>query len=187
VKRDTESPASPERLMEAICRPGNLRKAFKQVQDNKGSPRIDGMTVGQLPGYLVQEWPALRDQLLSGTYLPQPVKRVEIRKPDGGMRKLGIPTVVDRFLQQAVVQVSREQWDPTFSEHGYGFGLIEPPCTDPYARWCDRDSPRGLTCVDCRVPALHKPAGSLTPASCLYYNSQERVTRCTPATAAACG
>jgi RNA-directed DNA polymerase len=107
--------------MEAICSPDNLRKALKQVQANQGSPGIDGMTVGQMTGYLVQQWPVLREQLLSGTYVPRPVKRVEIPKPDGGMRKLGIPTVVDRFIQQAVMQVLQEQWDPTFSEHSYGF------------------------------------------------------------------
>jgi RNA-directed DNA polymerase len=79
------------------------------------------MTVGALPGYLVQHWPVIREQLLSGTYEPKPVKRVEIPKPDGGVRKLGIPTVLDRFVQQAVQQVLQKQWDPTFSEHSYGF------------------------------------------------------------------
>src|SRR5206468_9417740 len=75
----------------------------------------------ELPGYLKQHWPALREQLLSGTYQPQAVRRVEIAKPDGGMRKLGIPTVLDRFLQQAVLQVLQGRWDPTFSEHSHGF------------------------------------------------------------------
>jgi len=79
------------------------------------------MTVGALPGYLVQHWPVIREQLLSGTYEPKPVKRVEIPKPDGGVRKLGIPTVLDRFVQQAVQQVLQKQWDPAFSEHSYGF------------------------------------------------------------------
>src|SRR5258707_14663212 len=79
------------------------------------------MTVDELPGYLVQHWPVIREQLLSGTYEPKPVKRVEIPKPDGGVRKLGIPTVLDRFVQQAVQQVLQKQWDPTFSEHSYGF------------------------------------------------------------------
>jgi RNA-directed DNA polymerase len=79
------------------------------------------MTVDQLPGYLEQHWPAIREQLLRGTYEPKPVKRVEIPKPDGGVRKLGIPTVLDRFVQQAVQQVLQKQWDPTFSEHSYGF------------------------------------------------------------------
>jgi RNA-directed DNA polymerase len=79
------------------------------------------MTVDELPGYLEQHWPVIREQLLSGTYEPKPVKRVEIPKPDGGVRKLGIPTVLDRFVQQAVQQVLQKQWDPTFSEHSYGF------------------------------------------------------------------
>ena len=82
---------------------------------------MDGMTVQQLPEYLKQHWPAIREQLLSGTYKPQPVKRVEIPKPDGGVRKLGIPTVLDRFIQQAVMQVLQRRWDGTFSEHSYGF------------------------------------------------------------------
>jgi RNA-directed DNA polymerase len=79
------------------------------------------MKVSELPGYLKQHWPAIREQLLSGTYQPQPVRRVEIAKPDGGMRKLGIPTVLDRFVQQAVMQVLQGRWDPTFSEHSHGF------------------------------------------------------------------
>ena len=82
---------------------------------------MDGMTVDQLPDYLKQHWPAIREQLLKGTYEPQPVKRVEIRKPEGGVRKLGIPTVVDRFIQQAVNEVLQRKWDRTFSEHSYGF------------------------------------------------------------------
>jgi RNA-directed DNA polymerase len=107
--------------MEAVCNRENLRKALKRVQGNKGSGGIDGMTVKQLPGYLAKHWPAIRDQLLQGTYQPQPVKRVEIPKSDGGVRKLGIPTVVDRFIQQAVMQVLQGQWDRTFSPHSYGF------------------------------------------------------------------
>jgi RNA-directed DNA polymerase len=79
------------------------------------------MRVSELLGYLKQRWPALREQLLSGAYKPQPVRRVEIAKPDGGMRKLGIPTVLDRFVQQAVMQVLQRRWDPTFSEHSHGF------------------------------------------------------------------
>ena len=121
AKRTTESPAGAQTLMEAVCSRENLWKALKRVQANKGSAGVDGMTVGQLPGYLAKQWLALRDQLLQGTYQPQPVKRVEIPKSDGGVRKLGIPTVVDRFLQQAVMQVLQEQWDRTFSEHSYGF------------------------------------------------------------------
>jgi RNA-directed DNA polymerase len=89
-----ESPASTNQLMEEVCERENLKQALKQVKGNKGSPGIDGMTVEQLPGYLQQHWPAIRQQLLAGTYEPKPVRRVEIEKPDGGgMRKLGIPTV----------------------------------------------------------------------------------------------
>ena len=91
------------------------------MKANRGSPGIDGMTVEQLSGHLKEHWPAIREQLLSGTYRPQPVKRVEIPKPDGGVRKLGIPTVLDRFLQQAVMQALQRSWDGTFSEHSYGF------------------------------------------------------------------
>jgi len=79
------------------------------------------MTVQQLPAYLKKHWPNIREQLLAGTYKPQPVLRVEIPKPDGGVRKLGIPTVVDRFIQQAVLQILQQRWDPTFSDHSYGF------------------------------------------------------------------
>jgi len=117
----TESPASTERLMEEVCERNNLRKALKRVKANKGSPGVDGMTVNGLTGYLKEHWPEIREQLLEGTYKPQPVKRVEIPKPDGGRRKLGIPTVRDRFIQQAVMQVLQGRWDPTFSEHSYGF------------------------------------------------------------------
>jgi len=107
--------------MEAVCNRDNLWKALKRVQANKGSAGIDGMTVKQLPGYLAKHWPALREQLLEGTYRPQAVKRVEIPKGDGGVRKLGIPTVLDRFIQQAVMQVLQGQWDRSFSQHSYGF------------------------------------------------------------------
>jgi RNA-directed DNA polymerase len=118
---DPESPASTNRLMEEVCERENLKEALRRVKSNKGSPGIDGMTVNELPGYLVEHWPAIREQLLSGTYKPKPVKRVEIPKPDGGVRKLGIPTVLCRFIQQAVMQVLQLQWDSTFSEHSYGF------------------------------------------------------------------
>lgn len=121
ASRETESPAGNQPGMEEICERENLRAALKQVQSNQGGPGIDGMTVDQLPEYLRQQWPAIREQLWSGTYRPQPVKRVEIPKPDGGVRKLGIPTVLDRFIQQAVQQVLQKQWDPTFSAYSYGF------------------------------------------------------------------
>jgi RNA-directed DNA polymerase len=91
------------------------------VKGNKGSAGVDGITVNQLTDYLKQHWPAIREQLLSGTYEPKPVRRVEIPKPDGGVRKLGIPTVLDRFIQQSVMQVLQRRWDSTFSDHSYGF------------------------------------------------------------------
>ena len=117
-----ESPANTNGLMEEVCKRENLLEALRRVKANKGSAGIDGMTVGQLSGYLKEHWLTIRDQLLNGTYDPQPVRRVEIEKPDGGgMRKLGIPTTLDRFLQQAVLQVLQRQWDPTFSDHSYGF------------------------------------------------------------------
>ena len=122
AKRMIESPAkNNKQLMEEVCERENCWRAFKRVKSNKGSPGIDGMTVEQLPDYLKEHWPAIRGQLLSGTYKPQPVKRVEIPKPDGGMRQLGIPTVLDRMVQQAVMQVLQGRWDAEFSEHSYGF------------------------------------------------------------------
>jgi RNA-directed DNA polymerase len=121
AKRYAESPAETARLMEEVVERDNLKEALKRVKANKGSPGVDGMTVQQLPGYLKEHWPAIREQLRSGTYQPQPVRRVEIPKPDGGVRKLGIPTVLDRLIQQAVMQVLQKRWDRTFSEHSYGF------------------------------------------------------------------
>src|SRR5450755_2189975 len=118
---DPESPASTNRLMEEICERENLKQALQQVKANRGSAGVDGMTVGGITDYLKQHWPAIREQLLSGTYEPKPVRRVEIPKPDGGVRKLGIPTVLDRLIQQAVMQVLQRRWDPTFSEHSHGF------------------------------------------------------------------
>ena len=118
---ETESPAGTKQLMEEVCDRENLKRALRRVKANKGSPGTDGRRVGELPGYLKQHWPAIREQLLNGTYQPQPVKRVEITKPDGGVRKLGIPTLLDRFIQQAVMQVLQSRWDGTFSEHSHGF------------------------------------------------------------------
>jgi RNA-directed DNA polymerase len=121
AKRDAESSAGSEQLMEAVCERGNCKQALARVKRNKGSAGIDGLTVEQLPAYLKQHWPTIREQLLSGTYKPQPVKRVEIPKADGGRRKLGIPTVLDRFIQQAVLLVLQRSWEQTFSAHSYGF------------------------------------------------------------------
>src|SRR6266853_2880513 len=94
-----ESPASTDRLMEEVCERENLKEALRRVKANKGSAGVDGMTVGTITDYLKQHWPAIREQLLSGTYKPQPVRRVEIPKTDGGgVRKLGIPSTLDRFI-----------------------------------------------------------------------------------------
>lgn len=108
-------------LMEEILERGNLKTAYEAVLGNKGCPGIDGMTVFQLYTHLCAIWPELKAQLLTGRYRPQPVKRIEIPKKDGGKRMLGIPTVLDRFIQQAVHQVLQRYIDPTFSEHSYGF------------------------------------------------------------------
>jgi RNA-directed DNA polymerase len=122
VVHGPESPASTNRLMEEVCERENLKKALRRVKANKGSAGVDGMTIGEITGYLKQHWPAIREQLLNGTYEPKPVRRVEIPKPDGrGVRKLGIPSVLDRFIQQAVTQVLQRQWDRTFSDYSYGF------------------------------------------------------------------
>src|SRR5689334_25321226 len=117
----TENPASTNRLMEEVCERENLKAALQRVKANQGSPGVDGMTVIGIKDYLKQHWPAIREQLLNGTYEPKPVRRVEIAKPEGGVRKLGIPTVLDRFIQQAVMQVLQRRWDRTFSEHCCGF------------------------------------------------------------------
>src|ERR1700680_4684738 len=121
VVHGPESPASTNGLMEEVCERENLKKALRRVKANKGSAGVDGMTVGEITGYLKQHWPAIREQLLNGTYEPKPVRRVEIPKPDGGVRKLGISTVLDRFIQQAAMQVLQRQWNPTFSPYSYGF------------------------------------------------------------------
>jgi len=116
-----ERPAPREHLMEAICDPDNIEAALRAVVRNKGAPGVDGITVRQLPGLLKARWPEIEGQLLQGRYQPQPVRRVQIPKPAGGTRDLGIPTVIDRVIQQAVLQRLQPLWDPTFSEHSYGF------------------------------------------------------------------
>ena len=122
AKCQSESLAGTERLMEEVCELENCKQALQRVKANKGSPGVDGMTVDELPDYLKQHGLEIGEQLRNGTYHPQPIRRVEIRKPDGtGMRKLGIPCVLDRFVQQAVLQVLQKRWDPTFSEHSHGF------------------------------------------------------------------
>ena len=121
AKRSAESLAPDEQWIEKVCQRENLWQAFKRVKGNGGSPGVDGMTVDDFADYLKQHWITIREQLLSGTYQPQPVRRVEIPKPDGGVRKLGIPTVLDRLIQQAVMQVLQGSWDRAFSESSYGF------------------------------------------------------------------
>jgi RNA-directed DNA polymerase len=116
-----ERPAVAGPSMEGVVDRENLRKALARVKRNKGSAGIDGMTVDKLSAHLKENWPTIRAQLLDGTYKPQPVRRVEIPKASGGLRPLGIPTVLDRFIQQAVLQVLQADWDGTFSETSFGF------------------------------------------------------------------
>jgi group II intron reverse transcriptase/maturase len=108
-------------LMERVVERGNVQAALKRVRQNQGSPGVDGMTVDELPAYLAESWESIRAQLLEGTYQPKPVREVEIPKSGGGVRKLGIPTALDRFIQQSILQVLQPRFDPTFSEHSYGF------------------------------------------------------------------
>ena len=110
-----------EGLWERIFSRENLMRALKRVQSNGGAPGVDGMTVEGLPDHLRAHWPSIREKLEAGKYEPSPVKRVEIPKPGKGRRQLGIPTVQDRFIQQAIQQVLSPQFEPTFSEHSYGF------------------------------------------------------------------
>jgi RNA-directed DNA polymerase len=119
----SREPASPSTLtlLERVLERTNLQRALKQVRHNKGAPGIDGMTVDELPDYLRHHWAEIRKQLEAGSYRPQPVRRVEIPKADGRKRPLGIPTVLDRFIQQAIAQVIAEQWEPHFHDRSYGF------------------------------------------------------------------
>ena len=121
AQRLLESPTGEVRLMESILEPQNLEKALRRVQKNDGAPGVDGMTVSQLSGYLRRHWPAIEASLLHGTYKPFPVRRKNIKKPDGGLRALGIPTVLDRYIQQAVAQILQQIWDYTFSDSSFGF------------------------------------------------------------------
>lgn len=108
-------------LMERMVEGGNAKAALKRVRQNKGSPGVDGMTVDELPQHLAENWEQIRAQLLEGTYQPKPVRKVEIPKSGGGVRQLGIPTALDRFLQQSILQVLQPMFDPTFSQHSHGF------------------------------------------------------------------
>src|ERR1700694_5491723 len=121
AKACLERPAAAGPSMETVVERNNMRRALGQVRRNKGAPRADGMTVDALASHLKEHWPAIRAQLLDGTYQPAPVRRVEIPKASGGTRLLGIPCVIDRLIQQAALQVLQADWDPTFSEHSYGF------------------------------------------------------------------
>ena len=117
---DTGRPGASA-LMERVLAPANLKAALARVRKNKGSPGVDGMSVEDLPGYLREHWKRLRSELLEGTFQPQPIRRVEIPKPGGGKRQLGIPTVLDRFIQQALLQGLQPDIDPGFSAHSFGF------------------------------------------------------------------
>jgi len=119
--RRNESPEDGKKLMERILTRENMVKAYQRVKTNQGSHGPDGMQVEELQPYLWETWPTIRQQLLAGDYHPQPVRRVEIPKPDGGKRELGIPNVIDRLIQQAVAQELTKQFDPEFSENSYGF------------------------------------------------------------------
>ena len=121
AKRLAESPAGEIRLMESVCERENMRKALHRVEKNEGAPGVDGMKTTQLRGYLQRHWEKIKASLLEGTYKPFPVLRKEIEKEGGGVRLLGIPTVLDRLIQQAVAQVLQEFWEYTFSEHSHGF------------------------------------------------------------------
>jgi RNA-directed DNA polymerase len=116
----TEGPGTSLLMEETLRRP-NMQRALQRVRKNKGSAGLDGMTVKELAGWLVEHWPRVREQLLAGTYQPQPILRVVIPKRGGGERQLGIPTVLDRLIQQALLQVLQPRFDPTFSEHSHGF------------------------------------------------------------------
>jgi RNA-directed DNA polymerase len=117
-----ETQPGAERLLEEVLRRENMRRALKRVRSNKGAPGIDGMTVEELVPYLITEWPRIREECLKEMYQPAPVRGVEIPKPNGnGMRPLGIPTVLDRMIQQAILQVLSPIFDPHFSNNSYGF------------------------------------------------------------------
>jgi hypothetical protein len=149
VTNGTENPASTNRLMEAVWERENLKAALRQVRANMGSPGVDGVTVVGIKDYLKEHWPAIREQLLNGTYEPKSVRRVDFPKPDRGVQKLGIPTVLDRFIQQAVMQVLQRRWDRTFSEHSYGFrprrsahqAVAQAPCIAKIRWICERRAP----------------------------------------------
>jgi RNA-directed DNA polymerase len=118
---DERSGNDDGKLLELVVERSNVEAALRRVKKNKGSPGIDGMTVDELPTYLAEHWSVLRERILAGNYQPQPVRRHAIPKKDGGVRELGIPTVLDRLIQQCVLQVLQPRFDPSFSQHSYGF------------------------------------------------------------------
>lgn len=118
---DERSGKDDEKLLELVVERSNVEAALRRVKKNKGSPGIDGMTVDELPAHLAKHWSQLREALLAGRYQPQPVRRHAIPKRDGGVRELGIPTVLDRLIQQCVLQVLQPRFDASFSQHSYGF------------------------------------------------------------------
>lgn len=120
-RRCATQPALHDNVMEAALSPANLHQAWRRVKSNRGAPGIDGLRIEDFPAYAREHWPAIRQSLNDGSYQPQPVRRVTIPKPDGGERALGIPTVVDRVIQQAIAQVMTPIFDPEFSESSYGF------------------------------------------------------------------
>jgi RNA-directed DNA polymerase len=119
--RRADAPVEGQDLLARVLEPENLQRALRQVRRNKGAPGIDGMSVDQLVTHLKSHWPTIRASLVDGTYTPQPVRRVAIPKPGGGTRNLGVPVVLDRFVEQAMLQVLQADWDSTFSERSYGF------------------------------------------------------------------
>ena len=140
--------------MELVVKRDNVVAALKRVQKNKGSPGIDGMTVESLREHLRETWPALREQLLAGTYRPRPVKRQLIPKGDGGVRELGIPTALDRFVQQALLQVLQPRIDPSFSSHRHGFR--------GYSFWVDTDETIRRRVADRALATMKDRVRSLT-------------------------
>ena len=120
-RRGLTQPALHDNLMEAVLSPANMKRAWRRVKSNRGAPGIDGMRIEDFPAYACEHWPAIRQSLSDGRYQPQPVRRVSIPKPGGGERALGIPSVVDRVIQQAIAQVMTPIFDPQFSESSYGF------------------------------------------------------------------
>ena len=135
---EPESPAATMHLMEKVCERENLERAWQRVRGNKGAPGVDGMTIDDAKSYLREHWPDIRSQLLAGAYRPQPVKRVEIPKPDGGVRKLGVPCVVDRLVQQALLQVLPKALGPNVLQAQLRLpaGTLRPSSGSPGATLC---------------------------------------------------